>query len=64
MVPSTSAASVKGPVVFVPTPTGPSARPLFSCLVACAISLHASGCDVGGRVVYPRVEDTPPSSRS
>ena len=62
--PSTSAASVEGPLVVVPTPTGPAARPLSSCLVACAISLRASGSDIGGRQVYPRVEDTPPPSRS
>ena len=51
--PSTSAASVEGPVVVVPTPTGPAARPLSSRLAACAISLRASGSDVDGRVVYP-----------
>ena len=62
--PSTSAASVEGPVVVVPTPTGPAARPLSSRLATFAISLRASGSDVGGREVYPRVEDTPPPSRS
>ena len=61
--PSTSATSVEDPVVVVPTPTGPSARPLSSRLVACVISLRASGSDFGGREVYPRLEDTPPLSR-
>ena len=50
-------------MVVVPTPTGPDAYSLSSCLAACAISLHASGSDIGGRQVYPRVEDTPPPSR-
>ena len=61
--PSTSTASVEGPVVVVPTPTDPAAPLLSSHLAACAISLHASRSDVGGREVYPRVEDTPPPSR-
>ena len=62
--PSTSSASVEALVVVVPTPTGPAACPLSSRLAACAISLRASGSDIGGRQVYPRVEDTPPPSRS
>ena len=51
-------------MVVVPTPTGPVAHPLSSRLAACAISLHANGSNVGGREVYPRAEDTPPSLRS
>ena len=51
-------------MVVVPTPTGPVACPLSSRLATCAISLRASGSDVGGRVVYPQVVDTPPPSRS
>ena len=62
--PSTSAASVEGPVVVVPTPTDPAAPPLSSRLAACTITLRASGSDVGEREVYPRVEDRPPPSRS
>ena len=62
--PSTSAASVEGPVVVVPTPTDRAAPPLSSHLVACTITLRASGSDVDGREVYPRVEDRPPLSRS
>ena len=62
--PSTSTASIEGPVVVVPTPTDPAAPPLSSRLAACTITLRASGCDVGGREVYPRVEDRPPPSRS
>ena len=62
--PSTFVASVEGPVVVVPTPTDPATPPLSSRLVACNITLHASGSDVGGREVYPRVEDRPPPSRS
>ena len=62
--PCTSAASVEGPVVVVPTPTGPAACLLSSLLAACAISLCASGSNVGGHEVYPRVEDTPTPSRS
>ena len=62
--PSTSAASVEGPVVVVSTPTGPTALPLSSRLAACIITLRASGSDVGGSEVYPRVEDRPPPSRS
>ena len=62
--PSTSAASVEGPVVVVPTPTDPAAPPLSSPLAACTITLCANGSDVGGREVYPRVEDRPPPSRS
>ena len=46
--PSTSVASVEGPVVVVPTPTGPAARPLSLRLAACTISLCASGSDIGG----------------
>ena len=53
--PSTFAASVEGPVVVVPTPTDPAAPPLSSQLAACTITLRASGSDVGGREVYPRV---------
>ena len=63
MAPSTSAASIEGPVVVVATPTGPAPPSLSSRLAACAISLRANGSDVGGREVYPRVEDTPPPSR-
>ena len=62
--PSTSAASVEGPVVVVPTPTGPAAPALSSRLAACTITLCGSGSDVGRCEVYPRVEDRPPSSRS
>ena len=62
--PCTSTASVEGLVVVVPTPTGPTASLLSSRLAACAISLRASGSNVGGCVVYLRVEDTPPPSRS
>ena len=62
--PSTSAASIEGPVVVVPTPTGCAAPPLSSRLAACTITLRPSGGDVGGREVYPRVEDRPPPSRS
>ena len=51
-------------MVVVPTPTNPVARPLSSRLAACIISLRASGSDIGGRQIYPRVEDTPPPSRS
>ena len=47
--PSTSAASVEGPVVVVPTPTGPAAPPLSSRLAACTITLRPSGGVVGGR---------------
>ena len=64
VAPSTSAASVEGPVVVVPTPTDPAAPPLSSRLAACTITLHPSGCDVGGREDYPQVEDRPPLSRS
>ena len=62
--PSTSAASVEGPVVVLPTPTDPTAPPLSSRLAACTITLRPSGSNVGGREVYPRVEDRPPPSRS
>ena len=62
--PSTSADSVEGPVVVVPTPTDPTAPPLSSRLAACLITLRPSGSNVGGHEVYPRVEDTPPPSRS
>ena len=62
--PSTSAASVEGPVVVLPTPMDPAAPPLSSWLAACTITLRANGSDVGGREVYPRVEDRPPPSRS
>ena len=51
-------------MVVVPTPTDLAAPLLSSCLAMYAISMHASGGDVGGRVVYPRVEDMPPPSRS
>ena len=64
MAPSTSAASVEGPVVVVPTSTDPTALPLSSRLATCTITLRANGCDAGGREVYSRVEDTPPPSRS
>ena len=50
--PSTSAASVEGPVVVMPTPTDPAAPPLSSRLAACIITLSASGSDVGGREIY------------
>ena len=62
--PSTSAASVEDPVVVVPTPIDPAAPSLSSCLAACTITLRASGSNVGGREVYPRVEDMPHPSRS
>ena len=51
--PSTSAASVEGPVVVVSTPTDPATPPLSSRLAACTITLRASGSDVGGHEVYP-----------
>ena len=51
--PSTSAASIEGPVVVVPTPTGPAAPPLSSRLAACTIILRPSGSDVARREVYP-----------
>ena len=51
-------------MVVVRTSTSPAALPLSSHLVACAISLRANESDVGRREVYPRVEDTPPPSRS
>ena len=62
--PSTSAASVEGPVVVVPTPTGPAAPSLSLRLAACTITLHPSGSNVAGREVYSRVEDRPHLSRS
>ena len=62
--PSTSAASIEGPMVVLPTPTDPAAPPLSLWLAACTITLRPSGSDVGGREVYPRVEDRPPPSRS
>ena len=62
--PSTSAASVEGPVVVVPTPTGSATPPLSSRLAACTITLRPSRSDVAGRQVYPRVEDRPRPSRS
>ena len=62
--PSTSAASVEGPVVVVSTPTDPTAPPLSSRLAACTIILRANGSDVGGREVYSRFEDRPPPLRS
>ena len=64
VAPSTSTASVEGPVVVVPTPIGLAACPLSSRLATCTISLRASGSDVGGNEVYPLVEDTPPLSKS
>ena len=51
-------------MVVVPTPTDPAASPLSSRLAAYTITLRASGSDVGGREIYPRVEDRPPQSRS
>ena len=51
-------------MVVVPTPTDPAAPPLSSRLAACTITMRASGSDVGGCEVYPRVEDRPPPSRS
>ena len=51
-------------MVVVSTPTDPATPPLSSHLAACTITMCASGSDVGGREVYTRVEDTPPSSRS
>ena len=62
--PSTSAASIEGLVVGLPTPTDRAALPLSSRLAACTITLHASGSDVARSEVYPRVEDRPPPSRS
>ena len=64
VAPSTFAAFVEGPVVVVSTPMDPDAPPLSSRLAACSITLRASGSDVGGRKVYPRVKDRPPLSRS
>ena len=55
MAPSTSVAFVEGPVVVVPTPMGPVARPSSSCLVVCTISLRGSESDIGGRQVYPQL---------
>ena len=51
-------------MVGLPTPTDPAAPPLSSRLAACIIMLRASGSDVGGCEVYPRVEDRPPLLRS
>ena len=51
-------------MVVVPTPMGPAALPLSLRLAACAISLRASGSNIGGCEVYLRVKDTPPLSRS
>ena len=51
-------------MVVVSTPTDLAAPPLSSRLAACTITLRASGSDVSGREVYPRVEDRPPLSRS
>ena len=51
-------------MVVVPTPSDPAAPPLSLRLAACAISLHASGSDIGGLEVYPRVKDMPPPTRS
>ena len=51
--PSTSVASVEGPVVVVPTPTDPATPPLSSRLAACTITLRPSRSDVAGREVYP-----------
>ena len=51
-------------MVVVPTPTDTAAPPLSSRLTTCIITLRASGSNVGGREVYPRVEDRPPPSRS
>ena len=51
-------------MVVVPTLMDLPALPLSSRLAACTITLRASGSDVGGHEVYPRVEDRPPSSRS
>ena len=62
--PSTSATFVEGPVVVVSTPTDPAAPPLSFRLAACTITLRASGSNIGGHEVYPRVEDRPPLSRS
>ena len=61
--PSTSAASIEGPVVRLPTPTDPAAPPLSSRLASCTITLRASGSDIAGHGVYPRVEDRPPPSK-
>ena len=62
--PSTSAASVEGPVVVVPTLMDLPAPLLSSRLATCTITLRPSGSDGGGHEVYPRVEDRPPPSRS
>ena len=51
--PSTSATSVEGPMVDLPTPTDPAAPPLSLRLAACTITLRSSGSNVGGREVYP-----------
>ena len=51
--PSTSAASIEGSVVGLPTPTDHAAPSLSSRLVACTITLRASGSDVAGSEVYP-----------
>ena len=64
VAPSTSAASVEGSVVVVPTPTDPATPPLSLQLAAYIITLRPSGSDVGECEVYPRVEDRPPPSRS
>ena len=52
--PSTSTAFVEGPMVVVlPTPTGPAVRPSSLLLTLSAISLRASGSDIGEHQVYP-----------
>ena len=51
-------------MVVVSTPTDPAAPPLSSRSAACTITLRASGSDVSGCEVYPRVENRPPLSRS
>ena len=51
-------------MVGLSTPTDPATPSLSSRLAACITTLRASGSDVGGRKVYPRVEDRPPLSRS
>ena len=63
--PSTSAASVEDPVVvLLPTPMGHAVRPLSLHSAVSAISLRASGSDIGEHQVYPRVKDMLTPSRS
>ena len=63
--PSTSIAFIEGPVVVeldridvvLPTPTDLAVCPSSSPLTLSAISLSASGSDIGEHPVYPRLKD-------